>query len=506
VLVTACLALFLVNVDNTVVNVALPSIGTELGASTTDLQWVVNGFALAFAGLLFAAGALGDRFGHRRVLVAGLALLGGAAAVGAMSTTVGALVAARAVMGVGAALVFPATLAILTVSHPDPRERARAIGVWSAVAGLAVAAGPLLGGALLQHFWWGSVLLVNVPLAAVAVLAAVALVPETREERPRPLDVPGIVLSVAGMTALVVAIIEGPRWGWVSPGTLTAAAAAAALLALFVVRQRRAVHPMLDPRLAAHPGLRVGVLAISTAFFALLGLVFLATQYLQVVRGYDTLAAGACIVPAAVGIGIGSGAAPGIAARMGARPVMAAGLAVAAAGMATATALDTDSPLWVFLVAVALLGIGVGSTTAPATDLIVGAVPRTMAGVGSAINDTTRELGGTLGVAVLGSVAVSVYRRRLEAGADGLSAPAVAAARESPAAAAAPGLDPQQAERLLTVTQAAFVDGLDIVAVVGAIVLAAAALLVALTTRRGSPVDARAVARSDVSADTREST
>lgn len=486
-LVAMCASLFLVNVDNTVVNVALPTIGERLAASTTDLQWVVDAFAVVFAGFLFAAGGLGDRFGHRRVLLTGLTVLGAGALAGAFASPVGVLIGARAVMGFGAALTFPATLAILTAVYREPAQRARAIGVWTAVAGLAVAVGPLLGGWLLQTFWWGSVLLVNVPIAAVAVIAVGLLVPEVRQPRPRPLDVAGAVLSIAAISTAVIAIVEGPRLGWASVTVLGCSGAAVLLGAGFVWRARTAAAPMLDLRLFADRGLRIASAGIAVAFFALLGFVFLATQYLQLVLGYGTLAAGACIVPAAVGIGVGSGVAPALAARLGARTVIAGGLALLALGLAMAGTLRVDSPLPVFATAIALIGFGVGAATAPGTELIVAAVPRTMAGVGAAINDTTRELGGALGVAIIGSIAVSVYRHNLT-DLTGLPAATMSVAQDSLAAALqAANAAPDRSQALADAAREAFVAGFATASWAAAAAVAVIAATVAVSAFRSQP-------------------
>ncbi|GAB3662814.1 MFS transporter [Nocardioides korecus] len=482
VLATVCISVFLINVDNTILNVALPTAGAELEASITDLQWVVDGFALPFAALLIAAGAAADRFGHRLVLLCGLGVLGAFALVGAFATDVGLLIGARVAMGIGAAMIFPSTLAILTRVYLDPTDRAKAIGAWTAVAGLAVASGPLVGGLLLQHFWWGSVLLVNVPIAVLGFVGVVRWVPETRTEARRPADVVGMVLSTVALTAIVWAVIEGPRWGWTAPSTLGVAAAGLVAMAAFVIRERSTPEPMIDLGVFKSPRLSAGAGAILAAFFALIGFIFLASPYLQLVLDYGTLAAGACIVPASVGIGVGSGAAPALARRYGARTVIAAGLALMCVGFAVATRLETDSSLLRFLFSLALIGFGVGLTTAPATELIVAAVPPGMAGVGSAINDTSRELGAALGVAVLGSVAASTYRTGLDVG-PALSDGVVQNARESLpyALEVAARLPTDQARTLTAAATSAYVDALAVISLIAAVTVALALVSVAMS-------------------------
>ena len=413
---------------------ALPTIGRQLSASTSDLQWVVDAYTLVFAGLLLVAGNLGDRLGRRRMLQIGLVLFAvtslGAAA--AQSTT--QLIAGRAAMGVGASLIYPATLALLANTFTSPRERATAIGVWSGVSGLAVALGPVSGGLLLEHFAWGSVFLVNVPLVGVALLAGWRLLPESRDARPGRFDPAGALGSMAGVGLLVWTVIEAPVYGWTSATMLTALTLALALLAVFVVWEASHRDPLLDVRLFTNPRFATASGAIALAFFGLFGFIFLITQYFQVVRGYDTLSAGVATLPFAIVTGALSPVAILLMKRVGTKYVVATGLALMTAGFVLASTSSADSAYWGLVIsAMSLMAAGLALTSGPATDAIMGALPTSKAGAGSAVNDTTREIGGTLGVAVVGSVMSSLYGPRVVDALSRLGVPAssVSAARES---------------------------------------------------------------------------
>src|SRR3954451_12695572 len=303
VLVVLCLSVLLVSVDNTIVNVALPTIGRQLAASTSDLQWVVDGYTLTFAALLLLGGALGDRFGRRRVLELGLIAFAGTSLLASLADTTGQLVAGRAAMGMSAAAVYPATLALLITTFTERRERATAIGVWSAVTGLSVAIGPVTGGLLLEHFAWGSVFLVNLPLAAIAVLAGRLLLTESTASRPRRFDLVGAAASVAGIGLLVWTTIEAPGRGWLSAATVGGYCAAAAVLAFFVTWELRRAEPMLDVRLFTDPRVSVGSGASGLAFFSLFGFIFLTTEYFKAVRGNGTLTSGLATLPFAFVLG-----------------------------------------------------------------------------------------------------------------------------------------------------------------------------------------------------------
>jgi len=432
-----CVALFVIVMDNTIVNVALPTLARELGAGTSSLQWIVDAYTLVFAGLLLAAGGLGDRFGRKPALIAGLVVFGSFSLLGALASSTGQLIAARAVMGVGAALIFPTTLAIAVNVFTDARERAAAIGIWTAITGVAVALGPISGGWLLEHFSWGSVFLVNVPVAASAAVAAWVLVPDSRDPRAPRLDLPGLGLSIAGVTLLVWSLIEAPRHGWTSVATLGGVAAAASLLVVFVLWERRTPQPLLDVRLFRNMRFTGASLAVTLGFFALFGFIFLVTQYFQLVKGYTALQAGVRTVPFALAMGIAAVSAPAVVRRLGTKLVVAGGLASMAVGFAIAATNDATTPYRVIVTAMLLMGAGLGAAVAPATESILGSLPAAKAGVGSAVNDTTREVGGTLGVAVLGSIMASLYGGRIADALSGAPIPAQAqaAAHDSLAAA-----------------------------------------------------------------------
>ena len=403
-LAVLCLSLLVIVVDNTIVNVALPTLVRELGADVSELQWVVDAYTLVFAGLLLLAGALGDRFGRRRTLLGGLAVFGAASGWAAYAGGVDGLILARAVMGAGAALIMPATLSLVISVFADPRERATAIGVWAATAGLGVALGPVAGGVLLDHFWWGSIFLVNVPLAAIALVAGQRLLPPSRDPLARRIDWTGAGLSGVGLVALVWAIIEAPSRGWTSAAVLAAGALAFVALGAFVAWQRRVAQPLLDVRLFRDARFSVASGTVMVLFFALFGFLFLATQYLQFVLGYSPSAAGVRVLPYAGAMIVSALVSAQLVGRFGGRGVMTLGMLLFAAGLAVAATLGTSTGYGRLAVALVLMGVGMGLAGAPATESIMSSLPPARANIGSAVNDTTRELGGALGVAVVGSV------------------------------------------------------------------------------------------------------
>src|SRR6516165_4053495 len=416
ILVALLLAAFLVNLDTTMVNVALPAMVRELHATTTELQWVVDAYNLVFAALLLTFGSLSDRFGRKGMLLAGLAVTGGASLAGGFTTTPEQLIAARAVMGLGAAMTFPATLALIANVFTERRERARAIGLWGAVAGVAIAMGPIVGGWLLEHYSWAAIFIAMAPVAAVAMISVALAVPSSKDPAAPALDIPGLVLSSAAMALLVFTIIEAPTYGWTAARSVAGFAVSAVLLAGFIVRERRAAHPMLDVRLFRNLRFSAASGAVTVSFFTLFGFIFLMTQYFQFVRGYGPLSTGVRLLPVALAVGAGSVAGTQLAVRAGTKLIVTTGLILMAAfyGWVAAT---TSATLGYGVIAVQMVvyGLGMGLTSAPATESIMGAISRAKAGVGSAVNDSTRLIGGTLGVAVLGSVYASVYGSRLTA-------------------------------------------------------------------------------------------
>jgi EmrB/QacA subfamily drug resistance transporter len=413
VLISLLLAAFVINLDTTIVNVALPTLVRELHASTSQLQWVVDAFNLLFAASVLAAGSLSDRFGRKGVLLAGLSVFGLASLTGGLTNNPGQLIAARAVMGIGAAMVFPATLSLLTNVFTDRRERALAIGLWGAVTGVAIALGPIVGGWLLQAFDWRSIFFAMTPVAALAGLLAAAQVPTSRDPSAPRTDRAGFALSTAMVALLVYTIIEAPTHGWGSPWTLGSFAAAALLAAAFVAWERRTEQPMLDLSLFANPRFTAASVSVAISFFALSGFIFLVTQYFQFLKGYGPLSTGVRLLPVASSVAISSILGARLAVRIGTKLVVATGLLSMAAFYLWVTTAAAGTGYGTIAAQMVVLGTGMGLTSAPATDAIMGVVPKAKAGVGSAVNDATRLLGGTLGVAVIGSVYASLYASRL---------------------------------------------------------------------------------------------
>jgi EmrB/QacA subfamily drug resistance transporter len=481
ILAVLCVSLFVIVMDNTIVNVALPTLARELDAGTSSLQWIVDAYTLVFAGLLLAAGGLGDRFGRKGALLAGLALFGAFSAAGAFASSTGQLISARAVMGVGAALIFPTTLAIVVNVFTEPRERAAAIGIWTAIAGVGVALGPISGGWLLEHFSWGSVFLVNVPVTVAGIVGTLVLVPRSRDPRAPRLDLPGLALSIAGVTLLVWSLIEAPSHGWISATTIGGITGAAVLLAVFAWWELRTPAPLLDVNLFRNMRFTAASLAITLGFFALFGFIFLVTQYLQLVKGYSALQAGVRTLPFAIAMVVAAVSSPKVVQRIGTKLVVAAGLALMAGGFAIASTNDASTSYSVIASAMVLMGFGLGSAAAPATESILASLPREKAGVGSAVNDTTREVGGTLGVAVLGSIMASVYGGRILDALSGTPLPAGlrAAAGDSLAAALqiAGGVGGAAGRGIALAAQDAFVQAFQIGSVVtGAVALVGAVI------------------------------
>nr|WP_216853782.1 MFS transporter [Phytoactinopolyspora halotolerans] len=404
------ISLLVVVLDNTVLNVALKTIQQDLGATQSELAWSVNSYTLVFAGLLFTFGLLGDRFGRRRLLVLGLALFGAASALSAYADTPAQLIAARALMGVGGAAVMPATLAIITNVF-DAKERGRAIGIWVASVGIAVVLGPVLGGALLEQFWWGSVFLINVPIVLAGLALIGWLVPESRDPRPSRLDPVGVGLSIAGLTLLVYGIIEGgERAGFGDVAVWAPALGGVLALVLFVWYERRIDHPALDMALFRNPAFSASVSAIGLVFFAMMGVFFFMTFYWQLVRGFSPLETGLLFLPFAVAQTAFSPMSETMVRRFGVRAVAATGLGLVALSLAGLAFIEADTPLWFLEALLFIQGAGIANVMPPATTAVMASVPREKAGIGSAVNNTMRQVGGALGVAVLGAILAVRYR------------------------------------------------------------------------------------------------
>ncbi len=399
-----CAALFLIGLDFTVLNVAIPDLRADLGPTLAETQWIVDGYALALGGCVLAAGAFGDRYGRRRAFVAGLAVCVAASVAGSTGDSPAALVAARCGMGVGAALFMPATLSTIVHVLPDPAERRRAIGIWAAVAGVGALFGPVVGGWLVQHYDWRAAFWMNVPVAAVVLLAALVAVPESRAPHREALDRLGALLSCAALLALVWAVIEAPGRGWTSAEVLGAFGAAALLTTGFVVRQLRCAAPMLPLGLLRSGPVWPATLVLALMSFAMFGAMFLLTLYLQQVRGLSAWSAGLRMVPLSLGLAVGAVLGPVLARRLGARVPVTGGLLLITAGFVQLAGLGADSGDPPVLLFEAVSGLGAGLLAPVATELVMSAVPAASAGVGSALNDATRQVGSTLGVAVLGSV------------------------------------------------------------------------------------------------------
>jgi EmrB/QacA subfamily drug resistance transporter len=494
VLPVLCLSVFLVVVDNTIVNVALPTLNRSLGASITSLQWIVDAYSLAFAGLLLAGGGIGDRLGRKGTMQIGLVFFGLFSAAAAWSHTTGTLISTRALMGVAAAFVFPASLAILTSVFPDPSERQKALGIWGATSGIAVAFGPIVGGALLEHFWYGSIFLVNVPIVIVTVIAGGILIPKLPKVAQHPFDIRGVLISTVGITMLVLAIIEGPQWGWASMGTLTCFAGAAVLLAAFAVLELRTEGPLLDVRVFRIPRFTGGAVSISVAFFCLFGFIFLITQYFQFVKGYSTLSAGVHTLPFAIVAAVFTPIAAVVALKVGTRLVVTIGLLLMGGGLVMA-ALNSEANTAYFgpiIVAMVLLALGLSSITAPTAEAVMGSVPDEQRGAAAGVNNTTRELGGTLGVAVFGSIFASAYAPKIISAFRPLPIPVgpKAEAHQSMAAALAVVAHAPPAARpaLESVAFTAFHSGLRVACIAGAGVAVLGALAAfRLLPGRGAP-------------------
>jgi EmrB/QacA subfamily drug resistance transporter len=472
-LVVLCFSLLVIGLDNTILNVALPTMQRDLDAGASQLQWIVDSYMLVFAAVLLMAGALGDRFGRKRALTFGLVVFGLGSGLSALATSPDVLIATRALMGVGGAFIMPSTLSILTSTFQGA-ERAKAIGIWAAVAGIGIVIGPVTGGWLVEQGDWSLIFLVNVPFVLVALAAGRWLVPDSRDPSAPRLDLGGFALSAAGLGALVWSIIEAPDRGWTDGLVLAGFGAALATLAAFVAWELRVAQPMLDVRLFRNLRFSAASGAITLAFFALFGTMFFLTQYLQSVLGYGAFESGLRLMPIAAGLIVGSPLSARLVEIVGTKRVVAAGLALVAVGLGLLTVADADSGYGLVAAALVVLGFGMGNAMAPATEAIMGSLPLAKASVGSAVNDATRTTGGALGVAVLGSLVSSGYR----AGMDG----ATDAARDSLAGALAVAqrMGGPAGDGLAGTAQQAFVDGMHTAVLAAAVIAAAGSLFVLL--------------------------
>jgi EmrB/QacA subfamily drug resistance transporter len=478
-----CFSLLVIVLDNSILNVAIPSIVRELDATNSDLQWIVDAYTIVFAGLLLTAGNLGDRYGRRPALQFGLAVFGLGSLLAALSGSADALIATRAFMGIGGAFIMPATLSIITNVFPA-RERGKAIGVWAATAGVAVALGPLTGGFLLEHFYWGSVFLVNLPIVAVGLLAGVFLIPDSKDPHPPRPDPIGAVLSIAGLSTLLYAIIEAPDEGWTDPTTLAFLAVGGIVLAAFFVWELRSDHPMLPLSFFKNPRFSVASGAIAVTFFAMFGSIFVLTQYFQFVLGYSPLETGVRLLAFAIPMMVLAPMSARFVERVGAKVVVTSGLTLTATGLLLSLGLDQTSSYASVAWRMVVMASGMALTMAPATDAIMGSLPLAKAGVGSAVNDTTRQIGGAVGIAVVGSVFSSVYGAQVADATAGRPIPPTILEdiKDSLgfALSVAQRIGGSVGAEIADAARAAFIDGFHAGLVVGGVVAALGAVAVAL--------------------------
>jgi DHA2 family multidrug resistance protein-like MFS transporter len=478
-----CLSLVLVVMSVSGLLTAIPTMQRELNASASQIQWILDAYAVVFAGTLLTAGALGDRFGRKRALLIGLAVFGAGAVFAGIAAGATQVIAGRAVMGVGAAFVMPATLSIITTIFPA-EERSRAIAVWAGFAGAGGAIGPIVSGALLERFWWGSTVLVNLPLVAITAIAIGAFAPESRDETHTRLDPAGAALSLLGLSALIFAIIQGGEKGWTTTPVIGAATVAVGALTAFLRWERRIEHPMLPLTFFRDRRFSVGSGVVTVSFFVMFGFFFLATQYLQFGRAYSPLAAGLALLPLPIVFVALSPVSATLTARFAAGRVIAFGLAVVAGGLVMVSLLTPSTPYVVLAAAFAILGAGMSLTTAPATGEIMSNVPLSKAGVGSAVNDTTRELGGALGIAILGSIANASYRAHINLSGLGLAANPQSLGQDSIGAAASVAGSVPGGSVVRARAAAAFTDGFNVASAVSAAIALAAAVAVLLYSRQ----------------------
>ncbi|HZU56597.1 MAG TPA: MFS transporter [Actinocrinis sp.] len=481
-LAVLCVSLLIVTLDNTILNIALPALVRAMHATDAQLQWIVDAYAVVFGGLLLIAGTVADRVGRRRVFLAGLLLFAAGSAAAAFSGTVTELICARAGMGLGAACIMPATLSIIADLFREPRERAQAIGLWSATSGLGIALGPIVGGWLLERYWWGSVFFVNVPIALAGAAAAIWLVPDSRDPVRRPLDAVGAPAATAGLLLLLWAIIESPVRGWHSGMVLSVGGAGLVVLLGFALWERYTPSPMLVVEAFRDRRFSVAMGSVAMAIFALMGALFVLTQYLQFSLGYSAFAAGVRILPVAGLLAVTAPLSTVLDRRLGTKTVVATALAVIAGGLLWLSRLTVSADFGHTLPGLLLLGAGAGLAIAPATASVIGSLPPERAGVGSATNGTALQTGGALGVAVLGSTLAARYQGQMTAALTGHAVPPAAAHAITGSLGGALGVAGQiggtNGALLAAAGRAAFLDGMHLAATVAAVVVAVGALLV----------------------------
>ncbi len=468
ILAVLCCSLVIITLDNSILNVALPTLARPvsdggLDASNSQLQWMVDSYTLVFAGLLLTAGALGDRFGRRGALQVGMTVFGIGSVLSAFAETASQLIATRAIMGIGGAFIMPATLSLITTVFTG-KERGRAIAIWAGVAGLGVAIGPLAGGFLLEHFYWGSIFLVNLPVVALGLIAGFVLIPTSKDPTAPRLDIPGALLSIAGLVSLVYGLIEAPASGWTDPTILGAFGVAAVLLVAFILWDRHTDEPMLDVEFFKNPRFSAASGSIALIFFAMFGTIFLLTQYLQFVLGYSPLQSGIRLLPMAITMMVVAPLSARVVERVGTKIVVTTGLALVSFALASMSQLEVTSGYGSLVWRLVIMAAGMGLTMAPATESIMGSLPQAKAGVGSAVNDTTRQVGGALGVAIIGSVLSSAYSSKVGDAIAGQSLPSGVASSIMDslgfALEAAGRIGGPSGESIAGTARSAFVDGM----------------------------------------------
>ncbi|KOV98524.1 MFS transporter [Streptomyces sp. NRRL B-1140] len=493
-LLVLCLSLLITVMANTSLIVAAPDMTTDLGLSSSDLQWVVDSYTVPYAALMLVLGAIGDKYSRRGALVLGLLIFAGGSVMGSLVDETSLVIVARAIMGVGAAVVMPATLSLVVATFPRS-ERAKAITAWAATSGVAVAVGPLVSGWLLEDHAWGSTFLINVPFAVLAVFGALALVPPSKAEGMGRIDYVGGLLSIVTVGSLIYAAIEGPHAGW-GIGPVTAAVIAGVGLVAFIAWELRHPHPMLNVRMFALRPFSGSMLAVLFFFFGMFAVIYYSTQFLQFVLGYGALDTGVRLLPLGGAVFLGSAVTGVLAPKLGVRVMAVTGLTVGTAGMFLLTQIDKGSTYGDFLVPLMMLGLALGLAISPATDTIMGSFPESELGVGGGVNDTALELGGALGIAVLGSLLGAAYRDELtDLVGNRLPAEAMETAKDSVGAGLAvaqrvaqdPSAGPQQAQAAVDAVHQAFAHGVAQTSLIGGIIMAAGTLIVlaVLPGRRG---------------------
>lgn len=494
-LIVLCLSLLIVVMANTSLIVAAPDMTRDLGLSSSDLQWVIDGYTVPYAALMLVLGSIGDKYSRRGALITGLVIFAGGSVMGSQVDATVLVITARAIMGVGAAVVMPATLSLLVAIFPK-RERARAITAWTATSGLAIAVGPLVAGWLLEDHAWGSTFLINVPIAVVAAIGALALIPPSKAEGMGRIDYVGGLLSIVSVGCLVYATIEGPHFGW-GVGPIAAAVVAGVGLVAFVAWELRHPHPMLDVRKFKLRPFSGSMMAVLFFFFGTFGAIYYSTQFLQFVLGFNALETGVRLLPLAGAVFAGAAVTGQLTPKLGMKAMVVSGMLIGTAGVFLLTQVDKGSTYTDFLAPMMMLGFAIGLSVSPATDTIMGSFPESELGVGGGANDTSMELGGSLGIAILGSLLGTAYKDKLTALVGGhLPADALETAKDSVGGGLAvaeqiaktPSAGPQQAQVLVDAVHESFAHSIAHTSLIGGIIMAAGTLIVlaVLPGRRGA--------------------